>query len=135
MNMRLRYLLVVVFSLAAVALVGGKRLLYSQVTVASPPISSPAAQSFLVILGVGDKTPTKWDGSITATGATILSLQGWRFSATDAISGTSSWTLSSRQAPPPPSQTSGPMQENGIIVTIAAPTGLVTFNVQTAQGN
>src|SRR5271167_4344995 len=107
MNMRLRYLLVVVFSLAAVALVGGKRLLYSQVTVASPPISSPAAQSFLVILGVGDKTGTSWDGSITATGATILSLQGWRFSGTDAISGASSWKAATRTAPPGPSATTG----------------------------
>jgi hypothetical protein len=120
---------------AALAWVAGKRLFYPSVAIRAATLSSPAAQSYLIILGVGDTAPTKWDGSITAAGATILSLQGWRFTATDAISGTSSWTLSTRQAPPPPQQTTGPMQENGIIVTIAAPTGAVTFNVQTAQGN
>jgi hypothetical protein len=128
----IRYLWLVPLALAAI---GGRRLLFPDVRPAAANVSAPASQSYLVILGVGDKTSTVWDGSIAATGATITSIKGWRFTGTDSVSGTSSWKLSTREAPPGPSQTTGPMQENGVIVTIAAPAGPVTFNVQTAQGN
>ena len=87
MRQRLRYLLVI---LLALGVVGGRRLLFPQIVKPLAPISAPSAQSFLVILGIGEKTDTTWDGSITATGATILSLHGWRFNSADSISGTSS---------------------------------------------
>ncbi|HYL75898.1 MAG TPA: hypothetical protein VEU96_16930 [Bryobacteraceae bacterium] len=136
MRMRLRYAAFVVLALAAVVgAVAGKRLVSKEAALPLATIAAPAAQSYLVMLGVGDSTPTVWDGSITATGGTIVSLVGWRFTGTDAISGTSNWKLSTRTAPPPPSQTSGPIQENGVVVTIAATAGPVTFDVKTAQGN
>ena len=141
MSVRLKYLTVALVALAAIAFVTGRRLLYPGVSLHASSLSSTASQSYLIALGVGDTIPTTWDGSIAATvtntGASvpILSLQGWRFSGTDAISGTSSWKMSSRTAPPPPSATSGPMQGNGVIVTIAATSGSVTFAVTTAQGN
>ncbi len=128
--MRLRYLVVVLLSLAAVAAFAGRRLLYTRISALSTPISFPPAQSFLVILGVGDKAGTNWDGSITATGATILSLQGWRFNNADSISGTTSWKTSTRTTPG-----SGPVQETGVIVTISAADAPVTLNVKTTQGN
>ena len=133
--MRLRYTAIVVLALAAVVALTGKRLLSRESTTPLASIPSPAAQSYLVILGVGDKAETNWDGSITAAGATILNLQGWRFTGTDSISGTTGWKLSTRPSPPPPSATEGPVQENGIIVTISALTAAVTFNVRTTQGN
>jgi len=133
--MRSRFGAALLLVVAGILALAGKRLLYHQVLPLAPPVTSPAAQSYLIALGVGDNAPTVWDGSITATGATILSLQGWRFSDTDAISGTSSWTASTRTAPPGPNQTTGPMQENGVIVTIAAPTCAVSFNVTTKNGN
>jgi hypothetical protein len=128
--MRLRVLLVVVLVVSAV---GARRLLYPQVVAPAAPIPAPATQSFLVILGIGDKVATTWDGSITATGAKIRSLQGWRFGATDGVFGTSSWKLSTRTTPSltPP----GPFQENGVIVTIPAVNGTVTFAVTTTHGN
>ena len=128
--MRMRIVVLVVLALAAV---GGRWLLYPQSSTPASPISSPAAQSFLVILGIGDKAATNWDGSISATGATILSLEGWRLGAADSISGTSSWKMSTRTTPSltPP----GPFQETGVIVTIGAATGPVTFDVKTTQGN
>jgi hypothetical protein len=136
MNMRVRTLAVAVFALAAaLGIIVGKRLLYPAVAPLAASLTSPAAQSYLVVLGVGDSAPTPWDGTITVTGATVLSLQGWRFSGTDAITGTTGWKLSTRTAPPPPQATSGPMQENGVIVTISAPTGPVTFDVKTMGGN
>ena len=119
----------------AIAAVVGRRLLYPIRTLQAATLTSTPSQSYLVILGVGDTAPTAWDGSITATGATILSLRGWRFSGADSITGTTSWTMSTREAPPPPSATDGPMQENGVIVTIPATTSPVTFAVKTAQGN
>jgi hypothetical protein len=120
--------------LAAAIFVAGRRLLHPSISPHAATLSYTPSQSYLIALGVGDATPTVWDGSIAATGATILGLQGWRFSGTDSISG-SSWKLSSRYAPTPPTLTIGPMQENGIIVTVAAATGPVTFNVTTAQGS
>ena len=77
-----------------------------------------AAQSYLVILGIGDKADTNWDGSIAVTGANIEILRGWRFTGADSISGTTSWKMSTRTTPSlnPP----GPVQENGVIVKISS---------------
>ena len=131
-----RYWVVFLLALAVVAAVAGKRVLNSRVSpLASTTISSPASASFLVILGVGDQNPTTWDGSITGTGATITSLDGWRFDAADSTTGNKSWKLATRTSPPGPSATVGPMQENGVIVTVSATANPVSFDVKTTQGN
>src|SRR5260370_13684172 len=132
MTTRMRYAIVLLLALVALA-VAGRRLLYPSVSPRAATISSTPSQSYLVILGVGDTAGTTWDGSIAATGATILSLQPWRFGGADSISGTTSWKLATRNAPT--FITAGPVQENGVIVTISAATGPVTFDVKTAQGN
>jgi hypothetical protein len=131
--MRLGYKVIGLFALGAVAVITGKRLFYPKVSIRAATSTVAPAQSYLVILGVGDAAATNWDGSITVTGANINILRGWRFSGTDAISGTSSWKMSTRVSPSltPP----GPVQENGLIVKISAPTGPVTINVTTMQGN
>ena len=131
--MRLRFLLLVLLALIVLLAAGGRRLLHAQLSAPAAPITVPPAQSFLVILGVGDKTGTNWDGSITVTGANIQILRGWRFTGADSISGTTSWKLSTRTTPSlnPP----GPVQENGIIVKISAATAPVTFNITTTQGD
>ncbi len=131
--MRLRYLIVLLVVLAAVAAFAGKKLLYPEIDTTAATISSTQTQSFLVIMGIGEKVAANWDGSITATGATILSLKGWRFSGSDSITGTASWKLAVREAPVV--QGTGPFEENGIIVTTSAATGPVTFDVKTTQGN
>ena len=116
-SVRWRYLVVVLLSLAAAA-VGGKWLLFSQVASPPAPVSVAAAESFLVIFGVGDTAETNWDGSITVNGANIQILRGWRFTGADSISNNSSWKLSTRTTPSltPP----GPIQENGLHFHIAA---------------
>jgi len=130
--MRSRYLVAVLLVLAAAAFLGGRRLLYPAVSLHAASLSAPPSESYLVILGVGDTKDTTWDGSITATGAAILNVQGWRFGATDTVTGTS-WKTSTVTTPAinPP----GPVQETGVIVTISVPTGPVTFDVKTTQGN
>ena len=132
-----RYWAVFLLALAVAAAVAEKRVLDSRVSpLAVTTISSPASASYLVILGVGDQTPTTWDGSITATGATITSLQGWRFDGTDSISATNTWKMGTDMAPAPPNVSGvSLMQENGLIVTIPATTSPVTFAVKTTQGN
>jgi hypothetical protein len=80
-----------------------------------------------------------WDGSITATGGTIVGLTGWRFYGTDAISGSASsgnWSWKATLRTTPSFSPPGPVQETGVIVTVAGASGPVTFNVTTAkQGN
>jgi hypothetical protein len=134
MRMRTRAIVLIAVA-AAFGIFVGKRLLYPTVTPLAASLTSPAAQSYLVILGVGDTTGTTWDGTIAATGAAILNLRGWRFSDTDAVTGTTGWKLSTRESPAGPSASSGPLQENGVIVTISAASGPVSFDVKTAQGN
>lgn len=128
MRMRFAFL-----ALLTLAVFGGRRLLFPQTTTPQAPITAPNVQSFLVIFGVGDKAVTNWDGSITATGATLVGLRGWRFTGTDVISG-NTWKINVRQTSAGPSETgTGLFQENGLIVTTGpAP---VTLNVQTTQGN
>jgi hypothetical protein len=132
--MRLRQLVASVLFVVVAAFVA-VRLWHPAVSPLAASISSPTAQSFLIIFGIGDKADTNWDGSIAATGGTILSLEGWRFTGTDAITGTSSWKMLSRAGPPGPNQTAGPMQENGLIVTIAASNSPVTLDIKTGHGN
>jgi hypothetical protein len=134
---QLRILVVVLLSLAAIAIVAlaEKRFYSSHSLVPAAAINVPPTQSYLLILGIADKVATKWDGSVTATGGTITALQGWRFTGTDAINGTTGWAMATRTAPAGPTATTGPFQENGVLITIAAPTTPVALNVQTLHGN
>src|SRR5579864_7774498 len=131
--MRLRYKVVVLLALAGVAGMVAKRVVYPKVWLHAATTTVAPAESYLLIPGVGDTTATNWDGSITVTGANIQILRGWRFTGTDAISGTTSWKMSTR--PTPSLNPPGPVQENGLIVKITPPTGPVTFSVTTTQGN
>ena len=81
-------ILALVLAVALVAAVVGRRLLVPAATIHAATNTVAPAQSYLVILGVGDTSGTNWDGSITVTGATIEILRGWRFTATDSITGT-----------------------------------------------
>jgi len=130
--MRFRYLLVALLALAALAVAAGRFLLYPRISTRAASLTYTPSQSYLIILGVGDKVANNWDGSVTATGATIQDLQGWRFGSLDSIAG-STWKLSTRVSPAlnPP----GPVEENGVIVTVSASTAPVTFDVQTPHGN
>ncbi len=127
--MRRRLLSCVAVLLAAL---GGFWLVHPQTSTPAPVAVAPA-QSFLVILGIGDKTGTNWDGSITVAGANVQILRGWRFTGADSISGTTGWKTSTR--PTPALNPPGPIQETGIIVKISAGTAPVTFNITTTQGN
>ena len=121
-------------ALAAIAAIVGWKLIRPSARSLAATISSPASQTFLVILGIGDKTDTAWDGSITATGGDILKLEGWRFTGTDVV-GPAGWKLQARNSPSGPAAGTGPMQENGVIVTLAASSTPVTIDIRTLHGS
>src|SRR5215813_12479904 len=93
--MRLRYLVAILLAIVIAGVVAGRRHIVFAQTSAQATIDSPATQSFLIIMGVGNRAVVAWDGSITATGGTIRNLQGWRFTAADSITGTT-WKTSVR---------------------------------------
>src|SRR5438874_13204205 len=92
-----------------------------------------------ILLGLTDTDVTKWDGSVTARGAQITSVEPWRFEGQDAIQG-NSWTASShgirlfggggqfglQQAP---------HVANGVIVRLAGAPTDAELQITTAQGN
>jgi len=116
------------FSLAALA--GGAATLMHPKPAARVEISQPRASSFLIVFGVGDTTPSAWDGSIAVHGAEVVRLEGWRFDDTDQIDGLS-WKLSTHTIDNPTTVPGAPPQlglpdtgmprlrsiENGVMVT------------------
>jgi len=94
-----------------------------------------------ILLGVTDSQATPWDGSVTARGARIQSVNGWRFERPDAVSGTS-WKASSRQ---PRLFINGlqfdlqghplPVVPNGVIVRLGQESPNAELAVTTTQGN
>ncbi len=62
MTTRMRYAVVLLLALVALAVLG-RRLLYPSVSPRAATISFTPSQSYLVILGVGGKAPTAWDES------------------------------------------------------------------------
>ena len=121
-----------VLFLSLAAATGVAWRIYSQSTT-PPQFNSPSVLSYLIVFGTQGGAGATWDGSITATGANIVSLSGWRFSGTDAITG-NSWKAANHSLSTGPNAASV-YQENGIVVTVADTGSPVQFSVKTAVGN
>lgn len=95
-----------------------------------------AATGVRVLLGTGDKTSTRWDGSVTATGAQVQLVEPWRFEQGDAITG-SSWRMQTHEIRLFGGRGGArvlPIVANGVLLTLSdAPDAEVS--VQTQQGN
>src|SRR4051812_30147440 len=50
-----------------------------------------------ILLGITDQQSTKWDGSVTVSGAEVRAIEPWRFEPEDSISGTS-WKVATHAA-------------------------------------
>jgi hypothetical protein len=100
----------------------------------TPELSTPATVTFRILLGVGDKEPATWDGKVSATGAEVTSIRGWRFAGTDQSDYKTSWRVSTRYGLAR-KQGRGPMQENGVLVGARTSSEDARFDVTTAQGN
>ncbi len=99
---------------------------------------------YCILFGIGDTEPTKWDGSIEATGARVLSMQGWRLDEGDAVEGneirSGEWKLSTRHV----FMSWGgrgagikkqPVMENGLYLTAELTDANPQFQIQTAEGD
>ncbi|MBM3892736.1 MAG: hypothetical protein FJ388_26760, partial [Verrucomicrobia bacterium] len=98
-------------------------------------------------LGLTDKSPTKWDGSIGVEPGRVAQITGWRFGAADEVRDAKSWTCSTRHQPPVGARKAGkragkaadaalgPMLENGVVVTLADVSENSRVEVKTAHGD
>ena len=68
----------------------------TQTTLRNPP--SGAGHALLVTLGVGDKTATKWDGSLEVTNGDLIDLIGYEMRIGDVIHPPRRWEMSTRPA-------------------------------------
>ncbi|MGI8989037.1 MAG: exosortase [Bryobacteraceae bacterium] len=108
------------------------------------PISMPPSVGFLIGLGIGDKTPKAWDGSVTVidTGVApsvianaVVDIEGWRFFAGDSTDHRSTWKLGTRYAPGIPPTPPGQIAENGVTVYVRETAPNYQLQVKTAGGN
>ncbi len=96
--------------------------------------------------GLTDKESTKWDGSVTVQPGRVANLSGWRFEQADAVQGASAWTASThpattvRRANQPKkakakAAATGPLADNGVVLSLADVTEDSRVEVKTAKGN
>jgi hypothetical protein len=106
----------------------------------SKPISMPETATFRVLLGLGDREPANWDGSVKVSGGQVVSIQGWRFAQSDSSDYKSTWKASTRHlAPQNAAQRKagrqGPILENGVLIAAALSNPRAKFQIQTAHGS
>lgn len=108
--------------------------------IASQKVDSGAI-SFRVRLGVRDRAPRPWDGSVSVTGGSLISLRTARPRPDESVDG-NSWKLATRRAPnfvlrewEEPRLTDAPVWINqpSLIVTVTGTGAAAQFT--TAQGN
>jgi hypothetical protein len=109
-------------------------------------LSLPAADVGVRIrFGLTDKTPKKWDGTVTVAPGKIERLDGWRFEATDQVQATSGWKASTRpltvrRSNNPKKAGKGKggnanMADNGIILLLTDVNESSSVKVKTEQGD
>ena len=95
---------------------------------AEPPLS------VRVLLGATDTESTSWDGGVRAQGASIASIEPWRFEGADALTG-NRWRMSTHTARRfGAAYQQAPVVANGIVITLAG-ADAATLDFDTAQGN
>ncbi|MCS6859424.1 MAG: DUF3604 domain-containing protein [Abditibacteriales bacterium] len=106
--------------------------------------ATAAPMTFRLSFGMGEKEPSRFDGTIRVDAGRVVSLEGWHFDGDDEILEGNRWRLSTRlpptpqfrpdeiargQQPPPPQ-----VYPNGVLVTLDAPLH-AQVQVETAAGN
>src|SRR5690348_13310207 len=103
--------------LVMAAVIAGVTLFSQNPGGAAGPIAMPGGASFRILLGVNDQDSTRWDGSVSVSPGSVAGIRGWKFADGDSTDNKSSWKASSRVAVGRKG-VAGPMQENGVIVTV-----------------
>ncbi len=109
-------------------------------------IATAEDAALLIQFGIGDKEPTIWDGTLTATPGKVTEISGYRFEQKDAVQGNSGWKASTRtpQGAVRPrgnnpkkmgaARQMGPIFENGVFVKLRDVTPDSVLEMTTAQG-
>jgi hypothetical protein len=102
--------------------------------------SANAAISVRVLLGVGDTTPTNWDGELAVRGASITALEPWRFDADDAILPGNRWRMGTRvarvfQSAAAATAAAQVVVPNGVVVQLDGESENTELEVRTPRGN
>lgn len=105
---------------------------------AALPLIAQDTVSVRVLFGLTDQQPDRWDGSVSARGATVKSVEGWRLDQADAVEGTS-WKLSTRgprlfQGAQQNRQAAMPVA-NGVLIHLVNATPNASLAITTAKGN
>ena len=104
------------------------------------PAAAPTA-SFRVRLGVNDKAPRSWNGSVESAGGEVVGVRFWRPRPGYVLTGKTTWTASSTYGPLFQRRaweedliqpTSAPVLAPGLIVDVR---GAGAVNVTTPQGS
>lgn len=90
-----------------------------------------------ILLGVGDKVTTRWDGSVAVEGGRVTRITPWRFSADDEIHGDNSWRATTHAIVLDwDSWTdNAPLAPNGIIIWLSGENPNTDVKVKTARGD
>jgi len=93
-----------------------------------------------ILLGTGDQTETKWDGSITARGTTITAIEPWRFDTGDSMEPGNAWKMTTHEprrfaAAGITAAAARQIVPNGVLVLVDNETAGAELSVTTAQGN
>ena len=106
---------------------------------ASIPLVAQNVVSVRILLGVGDTTSVRWDGTVETSGASIKSIDPWRFEGADGIVDhmwhVSTHTVRLFSGTVPTALPGSGIVANGIIVTASLPGDDAEFKVTTAQGD
>ncbi|WP_180540420.1 DUF3604 domain-containing protein [Nevskia soli] len=103
------------------------------------PAAAQNLTSVRILLGVGDTTPTRWDGTLQVAGGSMVSLDPWRFEGSDGISG-ATWHFSTHpvrlfSGTSPTSTAGNNIVANGVIATISTASSDAEIKITTAQGD
>ncbi|HEY3840898.1 MAG TPA: DUF3604 domain-containing protein [Bryobacteraceae bacterium] len=103
------------------------------------PLPAQNAIGVRILMGMNGKIGDKWDGSVTASGARITSVEPWRFDTGDAMGPNHSWKASIHSM----RRFGGAQQQNaqqfpianGVLVFLDSAGDSSTLNIKTAQGD
>ena len=96
--------------------------------------------------GLQDKAPTVWDGTVEVEGGKITALSGWRFQGQDHTDGLRGWVArttheqlqrrsnNAKKAGKRAAGSTGPMADNGVLISLADISQASIVKVQTKQG-
>jgi len=93
-----------------------------------------------ILFGVGDSQPSRWNGSVTAQGAQVTSIEPWRFEGEDAVLPGNRWQLQLHAirlfgGGGQFGINSLPFVTNGVIVRLSNGNPDTSIHVETMEGN